>query len=64
MQDYAKVVRFLVDEIYPHAEYIRLVRTISTRIHPLPCMRPFRRVKLVAFSNAWSSITPPNTAVG
>jgi hypothetical protein len=26
MQDYAKVLRWLVDEIYPHAEYIRLVQ--------------------------------------
>src|SRR5215471_8750894 len=26
MQDYAKVVRWLVDEIYPQAEYIRLVQ--------------------------------------
>jgi hypothetical protein len=26
MQDYAKVVRWLVDEVYPHAEYIRLVQ--------------------------------------
>ena len=26
MQDYAKVVRWLVDEAYPHAEYIRLVQ--------------------------------------
>jgi DDE superfamily endonuclease len=25
-QDYAKVVRWLVDEVYPHAEYIRLVQ--------------------------------------
>jgi DDE superfamily endonuclease len=28
MQGYAKVVRFLVDEVYPHAEYIRLVPDI------------------------------------
>jgi DDE superfamily endonuclease len=26
MQDYAKVIRFLVDEVYPHVEYIRLVQ--------------------------------------
>ena len=26
MQDYAKVVRWLVDEVYPSAEYIRLVQ--------------------------------------
>jgi hypothetical protein len=26
MQDYARVVRWLVDEVYPHAEYIRLVQ--------------------------------------
>src|SRR5579883_1903877 len=26
MKDYAKVVRWLVDEVYPHAEYIRLVQ--------------------------------------
>jgi hypothetical protein len=26
MQDYAKVVRWLVDEVYPHAEYVRLVQ--------------------------------------
>jgi hypothetical protein len=26
MRDYARVVRWLVDEIYPHAEYIRLVQ--------------------------------------
>ncbi len=26
MHDYAKVVRWLVDEVYPHAEYIRLVQ--------------------------------------
>jgi len=26
MQDYAKVVRWLVDEVYPHAKYIRLVQ--------------------------------------
>ena len=26
MQDYAKVVRWLVDEVYPQAEYIRLVQ--------------------------------------
>jgi hypothetical protein len=26
MQDYAQVVRWLVDEVYPHAEYIRLVQ--------------------------------------
>ena len=26
MQDYAKVVRWLVDEVYPHADYIRLVQ--------------------------------------
>jgi hypothetical protein len=26
MQDYAKIVRWLVDEVYPHAEYIRLVQ--------------------------------------
>ena len=26
MQDYAKVVRWLVDEVYPHAHYIRLVQ--------------------------------------
>src|ERR1700746_2475174 len=25
MQDYAKVVRWLVADVYPHAEYIRLV---------------------------------------
>ena len=26
MHDYARVVRWLVDEVYPHAEYIRLVQ--------------------------------------
>jgi hypothetical protein len=26
MHDYAKVVRWLVDEVYPHAEYMRLVQ--------------------------------------
>jgi hypothetical protein len=26
MQDYAKVVRWLVNEVYPHADYIRLVQ--------------------------------------
>jgi len=26
MQDYAKVVRWLVDSVYPHAEYLRLVQ--------------------------------------
>ena len=26
MQDYAKIVRWLVDEVYPHAEYLRLVQ--------------------------------------
>ena len=26
VQDYARVVRWLVDEVYPHAEYIRLVQ--------------------------------------
>jgi len=26
MQDYARVVRWLVDSVYPHAEYIRLVQ--------------------------------------
>jgi len=26
MQEYAKVVRWLVDEVYPHAEYVRLVQ--------------------------------------
>jgi hypothetical protein len=26
MQDYAQVVRWLVDSVYPHAEYIRLVQ--------------------------------------
>ena len=26
MQDYAKVLRWLVDKVYPHAEYIRLVQ--------------------------------------
>jgi DDE superfamily endonuclease len=26
MKDYAQVVRWLVDEVYPHAEYIRLVQ--------------------------------------
>jgi len=26
MQDYAQVVRWLVDEVYPHADYIRLVQ--------------------------------------
>lgn len=26
MQDYAKIVRWLVDEVYPYAEYIRLVQ--------------------------------------
>ena len=26
MQDYAKVVRWLVDSVYPHAEYVRLVQ--------------------------------------
>ncbi len=26
MQDYAKIVRWLVDEVYPHAEYVRLVQ--------------------------------------
>jgi hypothetical protein len=26
MQDYAQVVRWLVDKVYPHAEYIRLVQ--------------------------------------
>ncbi len=25
-QDYAKIVRWLVDEVYPHVEYIRLVQ--------------------------------------
>ncbi len=33
MQDYAKVVRFLVDEVYPHAEYIRLVQD-NLNTHP------------------------------
>jgi hypothetical protein len=33
MQDYAKVVRWLVDEVYPHAEYIRLVQdNLNTHI--------------------------------
>jgi len=26
MQDHARVVRWLVDEVYPQAEYIRLVQ--------------------------------------
>jgi hypothetical protein len=33
MQDYARVVRWLVDEIYPQAEYIRLVQVVNA----LPC---------------------------
>jgi hypothetical protein len=33
MQDYAKVVRWLVNEVYPHAEYIRLVQdNLNTHI--------------------------------
>ncbi len=26
MQDYAQIVRWLIDEVYPHAEYVRLVQ--------------------------------------
>jgi hypothetical protein len=33
MQDYAQVVRWLVDEVYPHAEYIRLVQD-NLNTHP------------------------------
>ena len=33
-QDYAKVVRWLVDEVYPHAEYIRLVQDKPPHAHP------------------------------
>jgi len=29
MHDYAKIVRWLVDEVYPHAEYIRRGRRIT-----------------------------------
>ena len=33
MQDYAKVIRWLVDEVYPHAEYIRLVQDKPPHAH-------------------------------
>ncbi len=29
MHDYAKIVRWLVDEVYPHGQYIRLVQDIQ-----------------------------------
>jgi len=34
MQDYAKVVRWLVDEVYPHADYIRLVQDHKKKFGP------------------------------
>lgn len=64
MQDYAKVVRWLVDEAYPHAECIRLVQdNLNTHTR----WRSTKRLcspKLAAFSNAWSFITHQSTGVG
>jgi hypothetical protein len=36
MQDYAKIVRWLVEEVYPHAEYIRLPRFTKPSRLPKP----------------------------
>ncbi len=63
MQDYAKVVRWLVDEVYPHTEYIRLVQDKPPHPHAgLPLRNlsasgsaphsPARRVPLHAASTA------------
>src|SRR5689334_2765513 len=55
MQDYAKVVRWLVDEVYPHAEYIRLVQdnlnthTSAALYEPFPPSEAHRILQRVEF---------------
>jgi hypothetical protein len=62
--DYAKIVRWLVDEVYPHAEYLRLVQDNLNTHTPAALYEPFRLPKHAASCNGWIFIIPPSTAVG
>ncbi|HLX58440.1 MAG TPA: transposase [Ktedonobacteraceae bacterium] len=55
-QDYERRVRWLVDEVYAHGEYIRLVQDYLNTHTPASLYETLPR-KHVAFSSALSSIT-------
>jgi hypothetical protein len=65
MHDYAKIVRWLVDEVYPHASSIRLVQDMPPHAYACVALRNlFSCVSSAAFSNDWNFMTPRSMAAG
>ena len=63
-RDYAECIRWLVDDVYPHAEYVRIVQdNLNTHI-PLPCMKSCLLQKRTGSCDESSFITLPNMPVG
>ena len=62
--DWARVVRKLVDEDYPHKDRIVLVLdNLNTHLQP-PCTRRLSQPKRGASPNGWRFTTHPSMAVG
>jgi hypothetical protein len=65
MQDYAQVVRWLVDEVYPHAEYIRLVQDHLNTHTPASLYETFPPARAAPHSaTAGMPLHTPSTGVG
>ena len=64
MQDFARQMRWLVDEAYPEVPVVRVVLDNRTPTGQLPCTRPSQRPRPAGSPNGWSSTTPPSTGVG
>jgi hypothetical protein len=64
MKEFAQAMQWLVDEVYPLAEIIRVVLDNWPPINLPLCMKLSHPKKHDGFSRSWNSITHPNMAVG
>ncbi len=70
--DFAHVIKHLVDDVYPHAEQIRLVMDnlnthspgSSTPTRRARCTKSSSRLKPSVWPTSWRSITRQSTGVG
>jgi len=64
MKEFAHYMKWLVDEVYPEAEVIRVVLDILGTHKPAASMKSFHLQKRGGSSKSWSFISPRNMAVG
>ena len=64
MQDFARQMRWLVDEAYPEVPVVRVVLDNLNTHRTASLYETFPAAEARGSPNGWSSTTPPSTGVG